>query len=212
MANTRKATREKPCNGEKTSLSLLDALRDNQQDGWSRLDQLYRPLVCYWCKTSGVNAADVADLRQEVFLVASTSLEKFTHRGEGSFRAWLREITRRLILDHFRKRRSQPCAEGGTDACLRLREHPDLLPLDEEDPSAEVAALYHRCLNLIRSDFPPHYFDVFCRHFIAERPLAEVAQEVGISTALARQAISRIRKRLNEVLGDEPGSEEPANG
>jgi RNA polymerase sigma-70 factor, ECF subfamily len=206
------AQEEKSCTDEKTSLSLLSALRNNQPEGWSRLDRLYRPLVCFWCARLGADREDVSDLCQAVFFTAFANLETFQHRGSGSFRAWLRDITRNHVCANRRKCQHQPRGEGGSDANFRLQTYPDALPPDEEDPPAEIATLFHRCLKLIRSDFPPHYFEAFCRHFIDGRSVAEVAQELSISTALVRQAFSRIRKRLHEVLGDEPSNEEPANG
>jgi RNA polymerase sigma-70 factor (ECF subfamily) len=204
------ARKQKSHSGEKTSPSLLDALRNNQPDGWFRLDRLYHPLVCFWCARLGANREDVSDICQTVFLTAFAKLETFEHRGPGSFRAWLRDITRNHVRTNRRKCQCQPRGEGGSEAHFRLQEYPEVLPPDEEDPPAEIAALCHRCLQLIRSDFPPHYFEACCRHLMGEQTVAEVAQELGISTALVRKALSRIRKRLHEILGDEPSTEEPA--
>jgi RNA polymerase sigma-70 factor, ECF subfamily len=204
------AHEQKPDDGDKTSPSLLTALRNNQQEGWSRLDELYRPLVCFWCAKLGADREDISDICQSVFLTAFAKLAAFEHRGPGSFRAWLRDITRNHVRANHRKCQCQTRGEGGSEAHFRIQEHPDVLPLDEEDPPAEIAALCHRCLKLIRSDFPPHYYEAFCRHFMDGLGVADVAKELGITQALVRQALSRIRKRLHEVLGDEPSSEEPA--
>jgi RNA polymerase sigma-70 factor, ECF subfamily len=205
-----RAPEQKPHSGEKTSLSLLAALRNNQPEGWSRLDHLYRPLVCFWCTKLGADREDASDISQAVFLTAFAKLDTFEHCGPGSFRAWLREITRNHVRANRRTCQCQPRGEGGSDANFRIQEHPDVLSPDEDDPPAEIAALFHRCLNLIRSDFPPHYFAAFCRHLMDGQTIAEVAQELGISKALVRQAVARIRKRLNEVLGDELSKEESA--
>src|ERR1700722_2356266 len=60
------ARKQKSHSGEKTSPSLLDALRNNQPDGWFRLDRLYHPLVCFWCARLGANREDVSDICQTV--------------------------------------------------------------------------------------------------------------------------------------------------
>lgn len=197
------AREQKPQNDEKTAPSLLASLRENHPDGWFRLDRLYRPLICFWCARFGADRAEVSDLCQAVFLTTFAKLETFEHRGPGSFRAWLRDITWNHVRSNRRKCQCQPRGEGGSDANFRLQEFPDELPPDEDDPPAEIAALCHRCLNLIRSDFPPHYFEAFCRHLMDGQTVADVAKELNMSPALVRQALSRIRKRLHEVLGDE---------
>src|SRR5262245_38450479 len=106
-----------------TSLTLLQRLRDNEPEAWRTMVQLYTPLVAHWCARGGVRGADAEDVVQEVFGAAASCLPKFRREREGdSFRAWLRGITRNILLAHFRRTDRQPRATGGSDAFVQLYE------------------------------------------------------------------------------------------
>src|SRR5262245_29431146 len=50
-----------------TSSTLLERVRAQDQEAWQRLVHLYSPLVYGWCRRSGLQDADAADVGQEVF-------------------------------------------------------------------------------------------------------------------------------------------------
>ena len=190
-------------NGDATSLTLLSKLRSNEPAAWSRLDRLYGPLVAYWCNRSGVCASDIDDVRQDVWRTVFQRLESFRRDRHGdSFRGWLRGISRNIVLAHFRQVRQQPRGEGGTDAAMRLQETPEILPEADADPEPEVAALYHRARDLIRAEFPAHYWRAFDLTALQGMPGLDAAAHLGLAPALIRQAKARILKRLKEELGD----------
>lgn len=177
-----------------TSLSLLGRVRLRDEASWTRLLTLYGPLVEYWCRRGGVDA-DVDDLVQEVFLAVSQDLGRFEHRGPGSFRAWLRGITRHKLLDYYRKAQRQAPAEGGSTALLRLQEIPDPQPGSSEDAD-EVSGLYRRALELIRSEFEERTWQAFWLSAVEGRDTAAVAAELGMSPVAVRIAKSRVLARL----------------
>src|SRR6185436_3483071 len=78
-----------------TSASLLDRLRLAQPDprDWQRLQELYLPLLRYWLARVPGLRDEADDLVQEVFVVLVRELPSFARRRDGSFRAWLRQIT-----------------------------------------------------------------------------------------------------------------------
>jgi RNA polymerase sigma-70 factor (ECF subfamily) len=92
-----------------TSLTLLQRLRENEPEAWSTVVRLSTPLLRHWCARQGVRGADAEDVIQEVLQAASASLAKFRRdRPTDSFRAWLRGITRNMLLEHFRRANRQP--------------------------------------------------------------------------------------------------------
>jgi RNA polymerase sigma-70 factor (ECF subfamily) len=177
-----------------TSLSLLGRVRLRDEPSWTRLLALYGPLVEYWCRRGGVEA-DAGDLAQEVFLAVSKDLEQFEHRGPGSFRGWLRGITRHKLLDYYRKAQRQAPAEGGSTALYRLQEIPDPQPGSSEDAD-EVSGLYRRALELIRSEFEERTWQAFWLSAVEGRDTAAVAAELGMSPVAVRIAKSRVLARL----------------
>ena len=187
-------------NEKSTSVTLLERVRSRDQDAWQRLLHLYTPLVAYWCRHGGVHAQDAEDVCQEVFQAVAVGLEGFRreHAGE-TFRGWLRGITRHKILDYFRRRR-QPQAEGGTDAQRRLAgvaqaETP--LP-DTDDPEEELTRLYHRALELVRSEFEARTWQAFWRAAVDGHATDIIATDLGMSAVAVRKAKSRVLRRLRE--------------
>jgi RNA polymerase sigma-70 factor (ECF subfamily) len=177
-----------------TSLSLLGRARLRDELSWSRLVALYTPLVESWCRRGGVHE-DTADLVQEVFLAVSEGLSRFEHRGQGSFRAWVRGITRHKLLDHQRRAQHQAPAAGGSTALHRLQEIPDPQPGSSDDAD-EVSGLYRRALELIRGAFEERTWQAFWLTAVEERDTAAVAAELGMSPVAVRIAKSRVLGRL----------------
>ncbi len=188
--------------GVATSLTLLDRLRSNEQEAWSRTMQLYRPLVVSWCRRGGVSTEDAEDVAQEVFRGVASTLSSFRRdRPDDTFRGWLRGLARHKTLDWHRYRGRQPIgAVGGTEAGIALGQVADV-DLGEDDP-AETSALYHRALELVRGEFEPSTWQAFWRVAVDGATPSEVAQTFGITPAAVRQAKSRVLRRLKEEIGD----------
>ena len=187
---------------ESTSLSLLERVRDRNQEAWNRLVHLYSPLVDYWCRCWAVPPADVDDLRQEVFQSVATGMESFRRDRPGdTFRGWLRVIARRKFLDLCRRKQRQPDAAGGSNAHLQLQQVPD--PEDvAADPPEEVKGLHHRALELVRGQFEDKTWQAFWRCAVDGLAPAEVGQAMDMTPAAVRKAKSRVLRRLKEELGE----------
>jgi RNA polymerase sigma-70 factor (ECF subfamily) len=187
-----------------TSFSLLDRAAGHDPDAWARLVKLYTPLVYYWCRRGGVQGEDVHDVVQEVFHALSTHLGQFQRDRPGvTFRGWLRGIAHHKILDHFRRCQRQPLAEGGSDAFRRFQEEPDpLADTDDADAADELSGLYHRALELVRSEFELRSWQAFWRSAVEEQAVADVAADLGMTETAVRKAKSRVLRRLKEEVGD----------
>jgi RNA polymerase sigma-70 factor (ECF subfamily) len=180
-----------------TSLSLLERARLRDGPSWLRLVALYGPLVEHWCRRGGAREADVADVAQEVFLAVSEGLARFEHRRDGSFRGWVRGITRHKMMDYYRRAARQEPAAGGSTALLRLQEIPDPEAGSEADAD-EVSGLYRRALDLIRSEFEERTWVAFQLTAVEGRDSPSVAEELGMSPVAVRIAKSRVLARLRE--------------
>ena len=188
-----------------TSLTLLQRLRDNEPEAWRTMVQLYTPLIYHWCARRGVRGADAEDVVQEVFRAAATSLDKFRREREGdSFRAWLRGITRNMLLVHFRRASRQPQAGGGSGIFAELEAVADPAVADppEVDPPSELEALRRRALELVRGQVEERTWRAFWLTAIEGHASAEVAASLGVSATTVRMAKSRVLHRLKEQFGE----------
>lgn len=184
-----------------TRASLIDRLRASDPTGWGRMIELYRPLLWHWARRAGVAPQDFDDVCQDVFRVVARRIGSFRLAGRpGSFRAWLRGITRNVCREHLRHHGPSPRAAGGAAAAARLREVAD--PAGGEDPSELVADLFRRTIAVVRGEFSDGHWAVFERLTFGGRTPAEVAAELRLSAANVRAIKSRIYRRLREELGD----------
>ncbi len=189
---------------DSTSTSFLARLRNSHGEAWNRFSDLYGPLVYHWCRRSGLRAEDAADTLQEVFRSVAGNIGHFEKGSQrGTFRAWLWTITRNKIRDYFRAQGGQAVAVGGTDAQLRLANIPD----DSSDSSTdhdrgELSGLFQRALVIVQAEFEDRTWNAFWRIAVEGRDTANTAAEFGMSVNAARQAKSRVLRRLRVELGD----------
>jgi RNA polymerase sigma-70 factor (ECF subfamily) len=192
-----------PPDNRRTSRSLLQRARDRQPGAWERLMGLYGPFVRHWCRLGRVAGQDVADVTQEVFARAFASLDNFTHhRPTDTFRGWLRTITRRRILDYYRRERRHIAAAGGSAAQGLLLDHPDIPLAPDAEERQLCDQLYDHCLEFVRGEFEPRSWQMFWRTVVDDQPSATVAAELGVSPTAVRQARSRILRRIREEVDE----------
>jgi len=185
-----------------TSLSLLERARGNDPEAWRRIVHLFSPLVHYWCRQSGLDEHDAADLAQDVFRSVAASLERFRREKTGdSFRGWLWGVTRNRLRDHYRKHADRIAAVGGSEAQAQFVEIPD-----EEPPCNDVSSVASRgsviraALELIRGDYEDRSWQAFWRVAVEGHSPADVATELGLTVFAVYQVKYRLTQRLRREL------------
>jgi RNA polymerase sigma-70 factor, ECF subfamily len=129
---------------------------------------------------------EVQDILQEVFTKIHAGLGNL--KESEKLEAWLFQVARRAILDHFRSR-------GGK---RRAAELPEDLPGMESavDLSAEVASWLAPLMDLIPED------DRIALRLADLEGVSrkEVARRLGLSASAAKSRVQRARKRLKKAL------------
>jgi RNA polymerase sigma-70 factor, ECF subfamily len=187
-----------------TSPSLLLRVQADDQGAWTRLVDLYAPLVYHWCRRAQLGTEDTADVFQETFRSVAQHIHDFRRDRPGdTFRGWLRTITQNKIRDHFRRLQNEPKAAGGTDANVRMNAEPDPISLQEDDSEQSVVhQLLHRTLELIRGEFEPRTWQAFWQVQVEGKTTKEVGAELGMTAAAVRKAKLRVLARLRHELGE----------
>jgi len=182
-----------------TSLSLLERVREHDQEAWQRLIRLYSPLLCYWCRDAELQEDDLKDLLQDVWRVVFERLEIFRNdKPDATFRGWLRVVARNKLIDFFRRRDREPIGRGGSTAVQWLQQ----LPGDDsstgipESDRSEATILLRRALNMIQRDFSDTTWQAFWRTVIQGQATRHVAEDLGMNAVAVRQARSRVLRRL----------------
>ena len=186
-----------------THPSLLQRARGRDAVAWERVVALYGPLVLSWCRAAGLRDADAADVFQDVFQAVAVHLSGFHHgRSGGTFRGWLRTITRNKVHDHYRRREREPAGVGGSDARERLDQVAGAAPAEEATDDPAETELLHRALAMIRGEFEPRTWAAFWQTAVDGRSAADVAADLGMTPGAVRVAKSRVLHRLRADLGD----------
>jgi RNA polymerase sigma-70 factor (ECF subfamily) len=187
-----------------TSLSLLAAARAQDQRAWERLALLYEPLIHEWCRRSQVSTTDALDIAQDVLGAVWKGLGEFRkERPQDTFRGWLRTITRNKIRDHFRRRKQQATAVGGSAAQQQFQEVPDLLADDTAEVSlADDRIVCNRALELVRVEFEPATWAAFWKTVVDGQSAVDAAESLGVSAGSVRQSKYKVLRRLRCELGD----------
>jgi len=184
--------------GSSTSASLLNRVRNDDQDAWRRLVRLYGPYVYRWCTRWKLQQTDIDDVFQEVFRAISMGISEFRIDGQGqSFRGWIWTITRNKVADHFR-RKARMTDFANTDAYHQIAES---AAANHDSPAHdEEIALVHLTLELVRTDFEVHTWLAFWKTAIDCQTASDVAQQLGISIESVYQAKSRVLRRVRREL------------
>jgi RNA polymerase sigma-70 factor (ECF subfamily) len=145
--------------------------------------QYEQPICSYLARLTG-DRGDAQELAQETFLRAYRALA----RGErwDSPRAWLYRVASRLAIDDYRRRRLLrwlPLRDGQPDPRQVIGE----ATAEKLAVQAALAAL------------PPKYRVPLVLYVYEERPVAEVAQTLGLSVSAVKMRLSRAREMLRDA-------------
>ena len=158
---------------------LVRAVLQGDREGFSRLYELYAPLV-HGILLARVPRAEVDDLVQDIFLHAFKKLH--TLRDAAAFGPWIAMIARNRAVDFHR--RSKETVEINDD--LRGSQ-----PHDSR--AAEI-------LELIRS-LPEAYRETLVLRLVEGMTGPEIAARTGLTAASVRVNLHRGMKLLREQLG-----------
>src|SRR5215469_3905587 len=114
-----------------TRYSLLSRLQDwDDQASWKEFFDVYWRLIYSIALKSGLTETEAQDVVQETIISVAKNIHKFKRdRALGSFKGWLRNLTRWRIADQLR-RRTLPGQENvvigaDTDSSLEFAQIPE---------------------------------------------------------------------------------------
>ncbi len=139
------------------------------------------------------NSALADDLAQETLLRVATRLQSLQHRDR--LNAWVLQIARNTIADHFRKTRE-------TEEFDELT-HGPLLVVSEESLSTEEEALSGELRNYVRSvvdRLPPTYREAIRLIEMEGLSQVELARRLGVSVSAAKSRVQRGRAMLRKEM------------
>ena len=185
-----------------TSASLLVRIRDTRDEqAWRQFVGIYAPLVDRYGRKHGLQAADAADLAQEVLQIVVSAGDRFEYDPRrGTFRGWLFTVTRNELRRLLARQKRQPRATGDSGVRELLEQQPGA---DSEEATWNreyERRLFSFAAGRIRSGFQDSTWRAFWRTAVVDRPAGSVAEELGMTVGAVYAAKSRVLIRLRHVV------------
>ena len=166
---------------------------------WDDFVSLYQPLIYRYARGRGVQDADSRDVTQRVLCAVARAAETWKPGHQhGRFRGWLATVTRNAVIDLVKRRKT--VGSGRTS----MMESLDRIPAPDDRESDDWNQEYRRQLlrhaaRVIHGDFSPEVWQAFWETAIDQRPVAEVAKELGKSVGMVYTARSRVMRRIRDM-------------
>lgn len=186
-----------------TRQSLLLRLRDSaDQQAWTEFYEIYQPLIYRFARTKGLQDAEACDVVQDVVLTVNRAIERFEHREHsGSFRKWLRTITKNVALNQLRRCSRERVSQTVVDG------HADAVAIFDNDAVAEREFEYeHRrqvflwAANQLQHRFSPQNWSAFWRTCVDGVAIEAVAEELDMEVGAIYVARCRVIARIREIV------------
>jgi RNA polymerase sigma-70 factor (ECF subfamily) len=191
-----------------TRYSLLSRLQDREdQDSWKDFFDTYWRLIYSFAIKSGLTDAEAQDVVQETVISVAKDIEKFKRdRTLGSFKGWLRNLTRWRIADQFRKRTRSVLAGNNLST-------PSTNPDEIAGPvNAELEAIWEKdwqanlleaAMERVKPRVREEHYQMFDLNVVRQWPAGKVAQTLGVNIGrvyLAKHRVMALIKKEIRVL------------
>jgi RNA polymerase sigma factor (sigma-70 family) len=185
-----------------TRVTLLGRLRATPDDPvvWAEFVDWYGRNILRWCRAWGLQESDAQDVAQEVFLNLSVQMHGFSYDPKGSFRAWLKTLTRRAWQVYAKKQRKAGQGNGYGAELDRLANVKARMDLTQRLEEAFDQELLKEAYNLVRLRLQPRTWQAFELLAIQGLSGAEVAKRLDMKVANAFVARSKVQRMLREEL------------
>ncbi|MCH2603525.1 MAG: sigma-70 family RNA polymerase sigma factor [Pedosphaera sp.] len=194
-----------------TRSSLIQRLKATiNGESWEEFFHTYWELIYNVARRAGLSEADAQDIVQETILKVHNSLDRFEYnRKRGTFKGWLRTVTRSRLNDFFKKQQRRPALnqplEEAADELQNLEdpEGPEIEKIWDEEWNRN---LIQAALSRTKKLSSPKQFQIFKCHYIDEWTVRETCRTLGVNAAqvyMAKQRVGKIFREAVETLQEQ---------
>ena len=194
-----------------TRSSLIQRLKATiNGESWEEFFHTYWELIYNVARRAGLSEADAQDIVQETILKVHNSLDRFEYnRKRGTFKGWLRTVTRSRLNDFFKKQQRRPALnqplEEAADELQNL-EDPEGQEIEKIWDEEWNRNLIQAALSRTKKLSSPKQFQIFKCHYIDEWTVRETCRTLGVNAAqvyMAKQRVGKIFREAVETLQEQ---------
>ncbi len=194
---------------QRTRKSLIERLKNwEDQKSWDEFYKQYWKLIYSVALKAGLRSEEAFDAVQETILcIAKQQKEGKYDPNQGSFKAWLMNMTRWRITDQFRKRKKDTSFsrlpsddQSRRTATLDRYEDPEGPELEKIWDAEWNRNLTERALNGVKGKVSPKQYQIFDCYVVKGWPALKVKKELGVSIAQVYLAKHRVGGVLREEI------------
>jgi len=170
---------------------------------WEEIVRLYNRRIYNICYRFAGTPDDAQDLTQEVFIKMYRTLNTYDS-GRGAFMTWVTTMTRNLLVDHFRKTKSDRLTDSLDSA---PSEHEDAQPLSEQiadrgkRPDDRVQSLETReTVHQALQKLSPELREAVILRDLQDMDYREIATALKVPEGTVKSRINRGRAELARLL------------
>ena len=184
-----------------TRYSLLSRLQNwDDNESWRVFFDTYWRLIYAMALKSGLTETEAQDVVQETIICVAKDIQKFKcDRGRGSFKGWLRNLTRWRIGDQLRKRAGHARAEhAGVEWTSKPIEAIPDVPDEGSESDWEIewqSNLLKAAMQRVKQRVREEQYQLFDCYVVKQWPVSRIKQTLRVSAAqvyLAKHRISRL--------------------
>ena len=194
-----------------TRYSLLSRLQDwDDWESWKDFFDTYWHLIYSVAIRSGLTETEAQDVVQETMISVAKDIQKFRRdRQFGSFKSWLRNLTRWRIADQLRKRPGAEwratTADAGELAAAETAEiaDPTGSGLETAWDDEWRANLLSAAMERVKRRVKEEHYQMFDLYVVKGWPVAKVAEVLGVGAGqiyLAKFRVAALIKKEIRLL------------
>lgn len=176
---------------EDTERRIVERARKGDRSAMKQIYDCYANYLTATCSRYLPDKGELRDVLQDSFVNIFSSLDKFTYRGEGSLKAWMRQVSVNEALKRIRKRKSRNTLEYKWDL-------PDL----EEEEEPDVGNIPGGVIQEMIKELPEGYRTVLNLYAFEEKSHKEISELLGISESTSASQLHRARNLLARKINE----------
>jgi RNA polymerase sigma-70 factor, ECF subfamily len=183
-----------------TSTSLIRRLGNNEPRAWVDFGAKYTKIMRRWMRLWKIQREEIEDIIQDTCLCVFLNFHTFERRGNGSFRAWLKQISRSCWLQVVRRSAFKARVNNTSIDLDRLLSEETLSKMDTEIDMLIEHEFFVQALEKTRRRMGDEAWNAYRLTAIEGRLGFDASCNLGISVDMVYKRKKQFENGLHEEL------------